>query len=110
MEDGDRDGKRNQYTVVFVDVHYVDTQIKPSENGGNLTSKETEGSNITINNKNDARLQKVGHNYRRMLYYFSHNIKDCYLQVKVVFLSKDVRSCKLALAEQLKDNNGGPLY
>lgn len=102
--------KRRRCFIVFADVHHADTQIKAANNSNNESASDVDGSSITINDENDARLRKVAWYYGHALYNYLHD-RSMEQNVEVLFLSDDVQSRKMALLEQPKDeNNASGVY
>lgn len=102
--------RKQRCVIVFADVHHVDTQIKPSKKASSATATDVDGSSITINDENDARLRKVSWFYGRALHNFARDRSQENNNAEVVFLSDDVQSRKLALLEQPEDDDGSGLY
>ncbi|KAL9187896.1 hypothetical protein ACHAXT_006274 [Thalassiosira profunda] len=105
--DDGKGGRRKRCVIVFADVHHVDTQIKLSK--GETSAKDADGSTITINDENDARLRKVALYYGQALYNYAES-GPSQQSMEVVFLSDDAQSRKLSLLEQPGDEDGTGLY
>ena len=50
--------KRKRFFIVFADVHHADTQINAANKSNIESANDVDGSSITTNDENDARLRK----------------------------------------------------
>ncbi|KAL7532912.1 hypothetical protein ACHAXR_004927, partial [Thalassiosira sp. AJA248-18] len=109
---GGKKKQKKRCVIVFADVHHVDTQIKKSgcASSSSSSANDVDGSPITINDENDARLRKVAYFYGQALYQRNSSSSRQKNTMEVVFLSDDVQSRKLALMEQPQADDGSGLY
>ena len=96
MDDDDNEPQTGAYLgIFFPDQHHVETQVKSTE--------EHTSSSSSINDVNDARLRQVAH-------FFGKHLKQQNMpqgKIRVIFLTDDQASRRLAKQEQQHDKGNG---